>query len=219
MAAGGSYGGRAFSKEPAVATRSPTRLLKTLAFALGIATAAVCSAAGGNLVVNGSFDDGLAGWSTLGAVEASTAAGSFGSPPVAVFGAHGQPAGGRIEQMLATKPDGWYVVTFNYWAWGSGQSMLQLRLDVDGNGHLGSAGVPAIVAFNHYSLIFRADSEATRLRFTDITYTADDGRNLDLVLDNVSVVESVPEPRAVLLMGLGLGIVAWRARLPSRRVG
>jgi hypothetical protein len=167
-----------------------------------------------NLIVNGGFDTGLGGWTPSGAVEVNSSSGPL-PDPAAVFGSHGQPAGASIEQTFATKVNGWYAVKFSYWAWGDELSMLHLLVAVNGDGGIGSAGIPATQAMNHYSFIFRAESSATRLTFTDITY-GDAGQHMDLVLDNVSVVESVPEPPPVLGIGIGLGVVVWRVKRSSR---
>jgi hypothetical protein len=72
---------------------------------------------------------------------------------------------------------------------------------------------PAGVWTSGLQLSFTAASTSTTLRFTDMTLLAN-GTLINWGLDDVSVLESTPEPGTYALLALGLGFIALRRKTP-----
>jgi hypothetical protein len=171
-------------------------------------TLCLASSAHAYLVTNGSFESGLADWTTGGGVPADTtgAEGMTDGTLALILGAASGGAAGdtTVEQILTTVIGAQYVLDFDYGAFGAsatqsmqveaiGSSSVLDETVSDTGAGFGAAG------FEHYQYNFTADSTTTTLRFSDVSPAG--GASIDGVLDLVTVV---PEPSTVALLGLGL---------------
>jgi hypothetical protein len=143
-------------------------------------------------LINGSFESGVAPWSTSGVVRVSTSQTTGASDGVAyaAFNYGQQIPSGVLSQTFATTPGQRYSLTFDLGAFslvnkdqqrvlvavnGSSALLSQVRsVYAPGNG---SAYVPQ-------SLSFTADSTAATLKFTDVSTVTKD---VDLLIDRVQV--------------------------------
>ncbi|MYM65401.1 PEPxxWA-CTERM sorting domain-containing protein [Pseudoduganella sp. FT55W] len=187
---------------------------------------AAAGASATDLVTNGSFEDGGAGWGstqTTGFAPVSAyinCCGIDGSgyPGVngvaAAFFGWGQMTGGTIFQDLATVAGNTYTVNFSYGAI-SGSALQTMTVEAsNGQSLLGSLDVSAYGTHNQaalvspYSFTFVATSSSTHLLFRDTSVNTD---STDGMLDMVSVT-AVPEPGTYAMLLAGLGLVGFAAR-------
>lgn len=129
---------------------------------------------------------------------------------------------GAIYQDFGTVPGQWYELTFAYAdnPLGGGTSTADVDvIDVvstsslldDNIAHSTSTNSPPFADWTLYSNYFQATGNLTRLSFTSTS--PDVGASGGIVLDAVSVVETVPEPSTWILMGLGaIAILTMRRR-------
>ncbi len=178
-------------------------------------------------IVNGDFETGdFLGWTSSGTVLVSsdvgyrTHAGGIGNWPrgtyVAAFGGGDVPDTGIITQTIPTTPNDDYLLTFDYGAFGrSAQSMSIQVKDGDSLSVLNTLSIFDSTAtfvmnnvFDPYQMMFRATGDRAIISFASTSsYTV----SSDGLLDNV-VVNPVPAPAAVVLGGIGIGLVNWLRR-------
>jgi len=176
------------------------------AVAVGAAMLTVCAAshAGPNLLVNGSFESGLASWTTNGFMLQGY---DYGIDNDAQSGANAFYGGG-IEQL------GFLRQTFSSVAgqvydldfWLKSDGFLPNRFEVIANGQiLFDLEDILILPYGARHVSFTATGTSTLLEFG---FRDDSGA---LHLDNVTV-SAVPEPVSSALLLLGLGAIAARRR-------
>jgi hypothetical protein len=187
---------------------------------------AAAGASATELVTNGSFEDGGAGWSstqTTGFAPVSAyinccgidGSGYPGANGVAAaFFGWGQMTGGTIFQDLATVAGNTYTVNFSYGAISGGALQTMTAEALNGQSVLSSLGVSSYGNNNQatlvspYSFTFVANSSTTTLLFRDTSLNTD---STDGMLDLVSVT-AVPEPETYAMLLAGLGLVGFAAR-------
>jgi hypothetical protein len=198
---------------------------KVIAASLLAFAAAGASAA--DLVSNGGFEAGDAGWGstqTVGFAPISAYINCCGidgsgypaaNGVAAAFFGWGQQAGGTIFQDLATVAGQTYTVNFSYGAI-SGSALQTMTVEAsNGQSLLGSLDVSAYGTTNQaalvspYSFTFVANSGSTHLVFRDTSLNTD---NTDALVDNVSVMAAVPEPETYAMLLAGLGLIGFAAR-------
>ncbi len=188
-----------------------------------------------NLLVNGSFEDpvlsvsqwnftgsfsfpGWSGFSTGNGGNAGIDRGvQYGLGPSEgyqyfSFNGVNPPAGTYLEQTFATKSGIQYGVTFDIGRNGGfpNQSLALIAQVFNASGQViaeHEALPPSVIGYAMDAFTFTANSDLSRLRFTDIS-----GQNpsTDLGLDSVSVAQ-VPEPATMGLLALG-GVALLRRR-------
>lgn len=182
-----------------------------------------CGTASANLVQNGSFENGLAGWTVKsGSVAVRGDYGKTDGVSAAILGFDNAPGPFfQFGQTIAVTAGARYHFEFD-WGVGPNSRSQSMRYSVL-NGVFGSAEIDSRVVsgtgalpanFTEYSLDFVAPSNTLTLLFTDLSSTS---FLIDQVLDRVSLEEvvaaSVPEPGSLALLGLGIaGLAAVRER-------
>jgi hypothetical protein len=215
--------------------------LKTIAAAsLLVVSSTVAQAA--QLITNGGFESGLAGWtvtpdvfsfnvnayagSGIGGINSYQSAYGAVGQVAAEFGAAQLP-GGAISQTFATVVGASYSLSFLYGAF-SGVSGIgprqNLAVEVFNALVVGPSAAPIGWSFttrgirdlsdmvSPESATFTAFSTLTRLTFRDTSGTS---INVDGILDNVSLtgpVAAVPEPSTYALMLSGLAVMGFIGR-------
>ncbi len=163
-------------------------------FAAGLLAASAClaTAHAAELISNGSFENGLNGWTSSGAVQALVGEGASDGTVAAIFNYDNAPPSGILSQGVATIAGTRYQVSFDYW--GFSRAVLQkVHVDVTGGATLVSTtlsamgGIPA--DYHHFSVLFTADSALTTVSFTDVTPPGNTVAS-DLGLDNVSITDN-----------------------------
>lgn len=172
------------------------------------------SDAANNLVVNGGFESGFAGWQgTYGVLDASGYA-FEGSHVGVIIDVGSSSVDEPIYQTIATTPGSFYFFNFSllsgYGRIGEYPDPGNAPVNVFfGDQYLGVFSNPSTSAWQSYQFELQADSTSTTISFVD---------HSDMhwqLLDGVSVV-ATPEPGSLAL--LGLGFVALAGRLYSRTV-
>ena len=187
---------------------------------------------GVNIVRNGSFEQGLAGWNLTGNAGVTGIGNGFdegasnGLDGLGFNGAQ-QPANAVLTQTFDTLVNGVYTVEFDFRKWSGATTPGTASLDFSVLDALDSSVLGGLIAIDtvgdtgtgqifgspwtHYSLTFVATSTKTTLSFRD---TSNGTSNFDPRLDNVNVTISnvIPEPAT-----LGLGALAAAGLLLRRR--
>lgn len=201
--------------------------MKTLAFsafaALGLSLASPAQAAT-NIVVNGGFDTGLAGFTvnpgTGSGTDINVANGliytpccgtSVGNSGVglannfAAFGGGNVPNQSTLSQALNTVAGTTYYLSYKLTALGGGTEQFLAQV-IGGMGSLAqridtaTAGAPYVT----YTLAFVANSPTTTIAFSVFPLNSGLADNIDPILDDVAVV-AAPEPATWLMMIFGFG--------------
>lgn len=182
------------------------------------------SAQAQNVLLNANFDSGthstvgvVTDW-TVGGNVASHTSGATSDVYSAVLSAGADSEGDTLAQTFATTAGLQYQLDFD--AGVSGQrdaGPLQLRIQIFGSGTLFDLTVAppdasthnvSLVAFQHYTFTFTADSAQTTLQFSNIGLG---NANADVAVDTVSIV---PEPSSVITVIFGatllLGVAIFR---------
>jgi len=177
------------------------------ALALSLCSGSVLAQA--NIVVNGSFESGLASWSASNFLLQGF---DFGIDSAAHSGSNAFFGGaienlGFLSQSLATNAGSTYDV--NFWLASDGFLPNQLRVVVNGQTILSRDDI-LLQPYAAYHTTFVANGTVSQLQFG---FRNDSGL---LHLDDVSVA-AIPEPEISLMMALGLGALAFaRGRLRRR---
>jgi hypothetical protein len=162
-----------------------------------------------NIVVNGSFESGLASWSPSNfllqgfdyGIDSAAHSGSSAFYGGAIEGL------GLLSQSLATTAGNTYNVDF--WLASDGFLPNQFRVVINGQTILSRDDI-LLQPYAAYHTTFVANSAVSQLQFG---FRNDSGL---LHLDDVSVAV-VPEPEISLMMAIGLGALAFARRRVRRR--
>lgn len=190
-----------------------------IAGVVGLVLGAAAPAKAVELISNGDFEAGLAGWSTSGAVGTGTpdgyvaCCGLAGSPAdlannMVFFGSGNVGLTNTLSQTFATVVGGAYTLTFDASAFGAPSAGNTLIFSVGGISDSISLGTSVSAALpGGFGFAFVGSGSDT-LTFLVNSNTFD---NADAVIDNVSVqgpapTAAVPEPGAWALMILGFGL-------------
>ncbi len=172
---------------------------------LGLPTFAL---ADNNLLINGGFETGdFTGWTQFGNTGFTGVIGPSTAPDggnyMAYFGPIGSPGG--ISQDVATTPGTRYTVSF--YLMNDGGTPSSYKADFGGN-VLVSEVNPGLFGWTHFSYTVLA---AANTSVTDLTFQQNPAY---FYLDNVSVVQTTPEPGVYGVLALGLAglIIAMRRR-------
>ena len=174
------------------------------ASALALTLCAATAHAQANLVANGSFESGLASWTTNGFLLQGF---DYGIDNAAQSGSNAFYGGaieslGFLNQTFATQAGQRYNVDF----WLASDGFLPNRFQVLANGQLLLDLEDVLIQpYGARHTVFTAIGPTTQLQFG---FRSDSGL---LHLDNVTVA-AVPEPETVALLALGLAAVAARRR-------
>lgn len=177
------------------------------ALALSLCTGSVLAQA--NIVVNGSFEAGLASWSESNFLLQGF---DFGIDSAAHSGSNAFFGGaveslGFLGQSLATIAGNTYDVDF--WLASDGFLPNQLQVAINGQTVLSRDDI-LLQPYAAYHTTFVANSAVSQLQFG---LRNDSGL---LHLDDVAVA-AVPEPEISLMMAIGLGALAFARRRLRRR--
>lgn len=173
-----------------------------------------------NVIRNGSFEQGLTGWTSSGTVGVTGIdAGGFqygASNGLNALGFNGgqQTTAAVVSQTFDTLAGQEYAVEFDFRKWGFATGTASLLANiVDGanNAVLASVNVSDSVGdqtnnanntnYSHYYFKFFATGSQTKIQFFD--QSTNRGFSFDPVLDNV-IVSTIPEPTTAALAVLGL---------------
>jgi hypothetical protein len=200
--------------------------MKTLLLTAAAAAALVLSAPAqaAELVSNGGFEAGLTSWTASGTVDVATAAiynpccGTTGSEPAfsnnhfVAFGGGNVAGTDLVSQTFADVVGALYTFSFDIGAFGAGTNDITATVG-------GVSQTFTVTADNNNDTTFHTNGFSfvgTGSDAVKFTVVALGGDNTDALLDNVSVIGSVPEPAtwAMMLTGfLGLGVMLRRRRL------
>jgi hypothetical protein len=176
-----------------------------------------------SLISNGSFENGLTGWTTAGTVEVLGPTRT--SMPVGTDGTHAAAIGtfdgpnASMSQVLSLSPNAHYRMTFDLHASGVGVGGLLGQVQVritDGSSTYFSSLFSAISpAYLHngadgfeakeFYFFLPANVNSVTLTFSDASPNG--GRSVDPIVDNIQL-QVVPEPQTLGLLLLGASIIA-----------
>ena len=179
--------------------------LSVLLVILGVSTAARASAQ--NLVSNGSFEQGLVGWTVSGNVEHSTTEGSTDGVRSAIFNGGDRVPNGVILQRVPVDRGCSYQLECDFGAFSAVFTTAQsLAVKVTGTTVAVSDTIPDSgsnpTTFVHRNYTFQADADSIEVRFTDVSTAT---ISVDGVLDHVvltRVASPVPALSGVWLLAL-----------------
>jgi len=174
-------------------------------------------------VGNGSFENGLTGW-TVGPTGTSPVVndseGSSDGDYAVIFGAANATSTASLSQTIDTVAGGNYEVSFRFGAFGASGQDQALRLSIyDGSNFIQSINLalqadgsysPANTVFYTYRSTFTARGSSTTLVFEDRT-TASNSLGCDGVLDKVEIHESLN----LVNGGFEDNLTGWRCTTPS----
>ncbi|MGD9418724.1 MAG: Ig-like domain-containing protein [Verrucomicrobiota bacterium JB025] len=159
--------------------------------------------------VNGSFEDGLTGWSVTGTpdtVRVSTSSAAQDGSKLAEFNATNLPNDGTLAQSFATTPGTSYSVAFKMGVLAFNYNWQTLGVAITGDGLLanqdfsmrGQGG--GRINWTSNELTFTANSSSTTLTFTDKSTTSN---SLDTLLDSVTVdtLSGTPDGQNLIING------------------
>lgn len=138
-------------------------------------------------IANGSFEQGLQGWSAAGNVATGAWAGTSDGGTAVAFGSGNTTNNGSLTQSIATVAGGRYRVTFDYRVDGRSDATQTLRARATGGGStIGSIDTtaPGGSGYQTRSFEFTASSNQTVIRFSDVS---GETSAIDGWLDNVRV--------------------------------
>lgn len=189
---------------------------------IALAALALClsGVASANVIVNGDFEAGLAGWNLTGVGGLASAPYFGGGTPaangtyMAVFNQGEQAPNAVLSQSFATLAGHTYHVTFDYGTNNGNWQQINATVAAQDHSTLSSGNYAAPGPTLHgFAFDFTAAGSLSTLTFADVStnWTF----QTDGLLDNVVVADThpVPEPASIALLTLGLaGIGALRRR-------
>ena len=199
---------------------------KLIALAASAALPFLAGPAHANLLVNGDFSNGLAGWTVSGNVSALDSAfyranfggvNDTGTGTFAAFGASDTPDDGVLSQSFQTTKGVVYEFTFFYGAFGHDNAqalaVLENGLTVEQISDTPTTDLSRVLAGPFIGVQFTGDGSVFTLSFKDISSNT---LNADGILDSVDL-EAVAEPGSLVLFGAGLAALAALCCLPASR--
>jgi hypothetical protein len=186
----------------------------------------ISSSAPGQPLTNGSFEQGLAGWTINGNVSCRWTAPYTASngTNLLVFNAGQTPPNGVVSQTIATVAGQTYSLNFDAGTLSYNQNEQRLKVTVQGNSALISQTISLFglgggaMQWKPQSYTFVADGSSATLSFQDVSPSTD---ALDLVLDNVRITpqaqsfQSTPNFPVMTGNNLSLPIVATDPSVPA----
>lgn len=167
----------------------------------GTATLSVVPPPSGGFA-NGSFENGLEGWTATGNLSVQSAApyiATDGTRLVAFNGGNTVP-NGVLSRSFPTTPGAMYELEFDYGVLAFNNSTQTLSVSVDGTARLASETVSIQRTTSNLrwltsTLPFVADSEHATVTFRDVSPATN---SLDLLLDNVRIIPQLSRQLTVL---------------------
>ncbi len=163
------------------------------------------------LLVNGSFESNFTGWTQTGNMlvqSASPYVMTNGSKLIA-FNAGQAPPNGVLSQSFPTTVGQTYQLAFDVGAFGYNTSSQRLEVKLDGSSNLVNQTITIAgigggnTNWSARTFNFTANSTTTTLTFRDTSTTSN---SIDLVLDNVRVIGTVPNHDLVVESSPSSGI-------------
>lgn len=176
----------------------------------------------GKSLVNGGFENGLAGWQSSGNAVVSTTAGASQGTAALVFGDNESVSNGAVTQRFPTTPGQVYRLSFDMGVRAFNTQPQSLAVKVTGATNLltathGMAGVGGgITVWSSKTGLFTADGGETTVEFRDVSITSG---SIDLLLDKVRITRVLaggvlPEKPVIAANGSG-----WKLSLFSPDAG
>lgn len=167
-----------------------------------------------NILINGSFEQGLSHWTSAGNVFHTPLSVVPDGAFLVDFNGFDTAPNGVISQTITTEVDVTYALDFTYGIIGGTGQVQKLGVSAIGIGTILNEEVSITstggINFDTFTFNFIADSALTTLVFSDRSLMT---VSTDGLLDRVSVI-AVPEPDGVAVVGFGaLGLaIALRVR-------
>ena len=196
-----------------------SRLLLVGAAALAVISASPASAA---TIFNETFESGYGVFTPSGRVDILTGndyvpcCGTFGSAASMAnhfvsFGSGNEPSGTIMSTSFNTVLGSLYTLSFDFAALGSGTESLIFQV-------AGQTFTVNPIANNDLDTTFANTSFnfAGTGGLTTLTIFSGGIANVDAIVDNISVVDAVPEPGIWAMLLLGFGAIGWQLRRRGR---